>query len=179
MWKRNEKSANSCQYQQSLLTLATVGSTSNLGEILAKSIMDAIHSVVLIGGFVVLFSVIISILENTGILFIFSKLLIPIFNLFGISEVYSTGFTTGLIELTNGVNIISLITAKSISLNIVLCAFLTGFGGICVLLQVFSITSKSGLSIKPYIYGKLLQGSLAALYTFLLLQHSIFFRLDL
>ena len=58
------------------------------------------------------------------------------------------------------------ITRINISINIVLCAFLLGFGGLSVLLQVLSITSKTDLSIKPYIYGKLLHGILAAFYTF-------------
>jgi len=42
-----------------------------------------------------------------------------------------------------------------------------GFGGISVLLQVYSIASNAKISIKPYIIGKLFQGTLAALYTFL------------
>jgi len=152
---------------------------SNLGEILASSIMSAINTVVLIGGFVVLFSVVISILENSGILLLLSSLLSPLFNLLGVPVTYSESFITGLIELTNGVNLISLIPAKVISVNIILCSFLIGFGGISVLLQVLSITSKNKISIKPYIYGKLLQSFFAALYTFLILEHSIFFTLDL
>lgn len=152
---------------------------SNLGEILATSIMSAINTIVLIGGFVVLFSVVISILENSGALFMLSSILSPIFNLFGISDIYTPSFITGFIELTNGVAGISLIPAKAISINIILCSFLIGFGGISVLLQVLSITSKSKIAIKPYIYGKLLQGCFASLYTFLLLNYSIFFKLDL
>lgn len=152
---------------------------SNLGEILAASIMNAVHTVVLIGGFVVLFSVIISILENSRILPIMSLAISPILNFFGISANYTSGFITGLMELTNGVNAIASIPAQKISINIILCSFLIGFGGISVLLQVLSITSKSKLSIKPYIYGKLLQSSFSALYTFLILEHFMFFRLDL
>ena len=46
-------------------------------------------------------------------------------------------------------------------------SFLLGFGGLSVLFQVFSIISKYNISIKPYFFGKLLQGTLAAFYTFL------------
>lgn len=41
---------------------------SNLGEIIGNSIKTAINSVIMIGGFIVLFSVIISILEDSNIL---------------------------------------------------------------------------------------------------------------
>ena len=152
---------------------------SNLGEVLTDSIMKAINTVVLIGGFVVLFSVIISMLDNSKVLFFLSSFLNPLFNLFGISSYYSAGFISGIIELTNGVSTISLLPAKAISLNIILCAFLIGFGGISVLLQVLSITSKNRISIKPYVYGKFLQASFAALYTFLIMKYFMFFNLDL
>ena len=141
--------------------------------------MDATRTVILIGGFVVLFSVIISILENSNILFILSKIISPILGILGISSNYSSGIIAGLIELTNGVSWISTIASKTISINIIICSFLIGFGGISVVLQVLAITSKSGISIKPYIIGKLLQGCFAAIYTFLILQYSLFFNMNL
>ena len=44
-----------------------------------------------------------------------------------------------------------------------------GFGGISVLLQVYSIIMKSNISIKPYFYGKLLQGVLSFIITSILI----------
>ena len=64
---------------------------------------------------------------------------------------------------------VSLIKLKNISLNIIVTAFLLGFGGLSVLLQVFSVVSKSDLSIKPYVVGKILHGIFAAVYTFLVM----------
>ena len=154
-------------------------SLSNLGEILASSIMSAINTIFLIGGFIVIFSVLISILQNSGILSMLSGLISPILNIFGIPNTYANGILTGLLELTNGVNIVSNITNKSLSINIILCAFLLGFGGISVTLQILSVISKSKISIKPYIIGKLLQGTLAAIYTYILINNIIFFNLDL
>lgn len=66
-----------------------------------------------------------------------------------------------------------------LSTNVILCSFLLGFGGFSVLLQVFSITAKSDVSIKPYFVGKVLHACFAALYTFLLLKYTPFFNLDL
>lgn len=152
---------------------------SNLGEVLAISIMNAINTIFLIGGFVVLFSVIISILNSSGSLDLIANFLSPILNAFGLSSKYIKGILTGLIELTNGVCSIALIYTKNISLNIIICAFLLGFGGISVALQVLSITSKNGISIKPYLIGKFLQGCFAAFYTYLFLKNIIFFNLDL
>ena len=117
-------------------------SLSNLGNILGNSIYSAISTVLLIGGFVVLFSVILSILNRLNIISIFSNIL----SYFSIPYDFSRALISGIIELTNGVNIASSIHAKAISPNIILCAFLLGFGGFSVLLQVLSIISKFGLS---------------------------------
>lgn len=152
---------------------------SNLGEILGTSIMNSIHTILLIGGFVVLFSVIVSMLKQSNILYHASVLIQPFLSLFGVKSNFTPAFLTGLIELTNGVKEIAFITSKAISQNIIICSFLLGFGGLSVLLQVFSITSKSDISIKAYFIGKLLHGTIAAIYTYALLNFIPFFNLDL
>lgn len=149
---------------------------SNLGEILATSIMNSINTVVLIGGFVILFCVIISILNNTGILQFVSTI---ISNLLHIDINFIKPTLSGLIELTNGVNQISQIPTKSLSTTLVITSFLLGFGGISILLQVLSITSKSDISIKPYIIGKFLHGIIAAALTYLFIHIFPIFSLDI
>ena len=150
-------------------------SLSNLGNILGNSIYSAISTVLLIGGFVVLFSVILSILNRLNIISIFSNIL----SYFSIPYDFNRALISGIIELTNGVNIASSIHAKAISTNIILCAFLLGFGGFSVLLQVLSIISKFGLSIKTYFLGKLLQGLFAAFYTLLFINKFSIFNMDI
>ena len=140
---------------------------SNLGEVLASSITSAISSILMIGGFVVIFSSIISILRASNLLEYMSLSFYPIFEFLNIPTSFIEAFITGFLEITNGISQIANLQIKEISINIIFTAFLLGFGGISILLQVLSITSKTDLSIKPYIYGKLLHGTFAALYTFI------------
>jgi hypothetical protein len=148
---------------------------SNLGEVLAKSITSATSTILLIGGFIVIFSSIISILKASG----FLTLLIPLSSFLGINANFVQGLFTGFLEITNGISTIASIPCKKLTVNLVLTAFLLGFGGISVLLQVLSITSKTDLSIKPYILGKILHGFLASFYTFVFIQVFPFFNFDL
>lgn len=152
---------------------------STLGEILGSSIKNAIYTVTMVGGFVVLFSVIISILEESHIIDLICNILKPIFKTFNLNTSLSKALITGIIELTNGVKLASSIHDKIISNQIILCAFLLGFGGFSILLQVLSITSKSDLSIKPYIVGKFMQGLFAGFYTYIAIYYIPFFNLDL
>ena len=133
----------------------------------------------MIGGFVVIFSSIISILRASGILNSLVVLLTPTFNFLNLDSSFISGIITGLLEITNGISFISSINIKHISVNIIITAFLLGCGGLSVLLQVWSITSKTDLSIKPYFYGKLLHGLLAAFYTFVTINVFPFFNFNL
>ena len=143
---------------------------NNFGEVLGESIRSATSTILMIGGFIVLFSVIISILNTSGITNVISIVFEPICSLLGVPANISSALFTGILEITNGINQIAAIKLKNISINIILTAFLLGLGGISVLLQVLSIVSKSDLSIKPYIIGKILHGFLAATYTFIMIQ---------
>lgn len=180
-WKRNSISS---KYVSSTSTASTnskknYATFSNLGEILSESITSSISTILIIGGFVVIFSSIISILKSSHLLEMLELIFTPLCSFFNIDTSFISGIFTGLLEITNGINIISNIAFKKLSINIIITAFLLGFGGISVLLQVFSITSKTDLSIKPYIYGKILHGLFAALYTFILMNTIPIFYFDL
>lgn len=86
---------------------------------------------------------------------------------------------SGIIELTNGLSAVCSVPEKSISINIILSAFLLGFGGFSVLLQVLSIVSKSDISIKAYFVGKLLQGTIACILTYVVIHIFPIFNLDI
>ena len=162
-WKRNKLDVNFREIHfNSKLSPIKI---SEIGEILCNAIKKSISSILSVGGFIVLFSVILSILENSGILDIINMFLYQL----GISKEISSAIFTGIIEVTNGVNLSSSIYTSLPTLSILLTSFLLGFGGISVLLQVYSIISKENISVKPYILGKLLQGFLSILFTFILL----------
>ena len=161
-WKKNELKIDYKLFKTEETRLLKI---SDLGEIISDSIKSAISTVLTIGGFVVLFSVILSILETSGIINIISI----IFSKLGISEDFSRALFYGIIEVTNGINLSSEIFYINSTIAILLTSFILGFGGFSVLFQVYSIIAKEGISIKPYFYGKFLQGIISVFITWLLL----------
>ena len=178
-WKTKEASTLEINSNSSYKTTTKRITFSNLGEVLADSITSSISTIFLIGGFVVIFSSVISILKASGALNILSSLFSPLFYVLNIDTSFIAPLFSGFLEITNGINTISSIACKKLSINIIFTAFLLGFGGISVLLQVLSITSKTDLSIKPYLYGKLLHGILAAFYTYIFINIFPFLNFDL
>lgn len=168
-WKKNSSTKISYNVSKSENKLQNI-TVSNIGEILGESIQSAISTILMIGGFVVLFSVIISIFNVSGISNFIEFFFEPVCKFIGIPTQIASSIFTGILEITNGINSIAGIKLKNISINIIITAFLLGIGGISVLLQVLSIVSKSDLSIKPYIIGKILHGFFAAFYTFLMIK---------
>ena len=166
-------------HHRSLIITNEVCNFSNLGEVLSTSIKNAIISVTMIGGFIILFSVIISILEESHIIDIICNFINPIFKTLNLNTVLSKALISGIIELTNGINIAASIHDKMISNQIIMCSILLGFGGFSVFLQVLSITSKYDLSIKTYILGKFLQGIIAGFYTYIGIKYIPSLNLDL
>ena len=168
-WKSNNKERRNTDTINNNVTFNT------LGEVLSKSIVSSINSIVLIGGFIILFGIILSILQKTYILNMLKNIFIPCFNILNIRTDVIIPILTGILELTNGIVSVSTIPGKNLTPNIIISAFLLGFGGISIMLQVLSIISKSDISIKPYILGKLLQGLLAAFYTFIIINNFSYF----
>lgn len=142
---------------------------NSLGEILSKAIIESVNTLFLIGGFIVLFSVIISILISCGAFSTLEVVLTPLFSLFGINCEFIEPAIVGILEVTNGINMIAGVHVKNISTNLIFTSFILGFGGISVTLQILSVISKSDLSIKPYIIGKLIQATFSAFYVYLAL----------
>ncbi len=152
---------------------------STLGKAISESISSAISTVFLIGGFVVLFACIISIINSCGIFNILSTFISPVFTTLHINNNFIIPCLTGLLEITNGISLIASIAIKEISINVILASFFLGFGGISIFLQVWSIVSKTDLSIKPYIYGKLLHGIISSVYTLIFINVFPFFNFNL
>ncbi len=178
-WKKGQNTWGTPSSPPSSYPLQKTASLSNLGEILADSITRSISTILLIGGFVVIFSSIISIFKASGLFTSCTLLLNPIFACLHIDTNFIQGLLAGLLEITNGIHTISCVASKKLSLNIIFTSFLLGFGGFSILLQVWSITAKTDLSIKPYVYGKLLQACLSAFYTYVLLHVFPFLNFDL
>ena len=135
---------SSCSFPQ-----VTPGSFSNPSEsisdnFLDRCILNAFESVTKVGGYMMMFSVLIqllaSVLPNTT----FSLLL------------YSS------LEISTGIRLL-FSSALYTTEKIILCAFLTSFGGWCCIAQTYSMISSSQLPILPYITAKLVTALVTSL----------------
>lgn len=124
-WKKSNNSKDYKSFSKSnKKVLNNTVSLSNLGEILSKSITSSISTILLIGGFIVIFASIISILKSSGILNMLITFINPLFSALNIDSSFIGPLLTGFLEITSGISSISNIAVKKISLNIIFTSFL-------------------------------------------------------
>lgn len=142
---------------------------SSLGETLTNTVKKAISTVTVIGGFIVLFSIITTILEKTGLLLFISKFLMP-----NLNTDLSSSIISGILEVTNGVNRIFQLDSTDLTLKLIITSALIGFGGFSVHMQTLSVISNSDIGSSTYFLGKSMQSIFSAIFTFLLLNYTNF-----
>jgi sporulation integral membrane protein YlbJ len=147
-----------------------VYSNENIGKVIKSSIENAIKTCMSIGGFVIIFSVVNNILKNN---FLFSSLIQWISKFTAFPGDIIEGFLLGIIEMTNGCNLISSSTA-SLNLKIIIVSFLFTFSGVSIISQVYSFTYRFKISMKKYILGKIFQGIICSILSFSI--YNVFFN---
>ncbi len=136
-------------------------------EAFVKSVTSSFSSSLNICGFVLFFTVLIRLLFLSGVMSAVSGALGVVFSFFGLSENLAEALLTGLVELTSGVW--SLREASgTLTASIAMASFMLGWAGLSVHCQVMSFLASTGLSVHPYLLGKLLHGVLSTLFVLLL-----------
>ncbi|KYG35194.1 sporulation integral membrane protein YlbJ [Alkalihalobacillus trypoxylicola] len=139
-----------------------------LGKILGDAVQSSVRTLLMIGGFIILFSVInkvLSLLEVINLLSIFVSFLLSFISL---PTELSQPIISGLFEMTIGAGQISETTEASLLHQVIAVSFLLGFSGLSIQAQVASILAETDIRFKPFIIGRILQGILASVLSLLL-----------
>ncbi|MGG7176026.1 sporulation integral membrane protein YlbJ [Clostridium paraputrificum] len=133
----------------------------NFGQAFKDAIENALTTTISVGGFIIIFSVVIGIIKNNA----------PISIIFNNIESYINlpkdslyAFFLGSIEITNGCNILAT-SSLTIPLKLSIISFLCSFSGLSIIAQVSSFTSKHHVPIIKYILLKFFQGIISFLIT--------------
>lgn len=132
----------------------------SLGTILGDSVVNAMETVMKIGGFIIFFSVISKILDITHIISILEYIFSPIFSFFNIDKTLHKAILLGIIEITNGIDAISLSSAP-LKQQIIATLCLLSWNGLSIHTQVISMVGHTDIKVSLYIIAKLIQTAIA------------------
>lgn len=131
------------------------------------AVKDALTSTLNICAFIVCFTVLIRFGFHSGAVDLLTELLCRLLRPLGMKESGAEALLVGMIELSSGVWGLK-DAAMSVSSKVVMAAFILGWAGLCVHCQVLSFTGDTPLSVRPYLAGKFLHGTVSAALVWLL-----------
>ena len=120
------------------------------------STADAAKGILNMCAFVVLFAVLLSLLQESGVSQLFTQLLVSI----GVPFPIAASFLSAFLEVTSGCS-----DAAALMIPPSLISFILGWGGLCVHFQVFSCLTQIHIPRFRFILFRLLHGFFAAIFT--------------
>lgn len=140
----------------------------NFSDILSRAISNSLVTCGYIGGYIILFSVIVELFSKIEFFQILNTLLAKL----ALSE-YSTSVIISMLkasmELSNGCQILSK-AGFNINLTLCLISFIISFSGFSIIGQVSSVISKTKINLKLYIISKVSHGVLSSLICYIILE---------
>jgi sporulation integral membrane protein YlbJ len=147
-------------YINSATDLRKTTRIKTFGQILSESVKNAMETILQIGGFLILFSVIIKIIETTNVFVYLASFFSGVLSFSNFSPELINALLTGIVEMTNGAKNIAPFGANIQNLSV--CAAVISFGGFSIHAQTMSFLYKSELSIAKYIAAKTLHAVIAS-----------------
>ncbi|MCO4850947.1 dipicolinic acid transporter SpoVV [Bacillus vallismortis] len=138
-----------------------------LGKILGDAVTSSVQTLLMVGGFIILFSVfnrLLSVVQLTDILSVFTKGALTLFQLPAQLDI---PLLSGMFEITLGSKLVSE-TDVTLLQKAIIVSFILGFSGFSVQAQVAGILSETDIRFKPFFIARLLQGVYAAVFVMLL-----------
>ncbi len=138
------------------------------GQLLGDAVKSSMNTILLIGGFIIVFSVFIRIMTIVGITTLLNGMFASLLSLINYNTNLAPALVSGLFEIDLGTLAVSQAAAPLIE-KVAIASAIIAWSGLSVHGQVASIVIESGIRMTPYIVGRLLHAILAAFMTILLL----------
>lgn len=139
-----------------------------LGKLLGDSVNSAIQTLLMIGGFIILFSMLNKVLSTVNVSQLFATFLGGLLAVFNIPSELGMPLFSGMFEITIGSKMASETEQASLLYQVMITSCILGFNGFSIQAQVASILAETDIRFQPFFIARLMHGMFAAMFTFLL-----------
>nr|WP_246629184.1 sporulation integral membrane protein YlbJ [Mesobacillus maritimus] len=147
-----------------------------VGQLLGDAVMSSIQTLLMIGGFIIIFSVINKLLYLLGATAFLASFIEYLLSLIGLDRTLSMATISGLFEITMGSQMASQVQDVTLLHQAIITSFFLGFSGFSIQAQVASLLSQTDIRFQPFFFARILHGLTAGIYA-LLLWEPIYLRL--
>ena len=140
-----------------------------LGQLMGDCIRDSVNTLLLIGGFIVVFMVFIRVLAAAGAAGILERLVADALGMLGAHPGTAVALVSGFFEITVGCRTASQSPAPQVQ-QLMAAGGIIAWSGLSVHAQVAALTRHTDLRLRPYVLARLAHALLAAAFTLLLVE---------
>ncbi|QKY68943.1 sporulation integral membrane protein YlbJ [Lentibacillus sp. CBA3610] len=135
------------------------------GKIIGDAVVNSIQTLMMVGGFIILFSVFTKLLYIVGVTPAIASWFQYILQIFTLPIDLALPLLSGLFEITLGASQVSQEESANLMEKIIVVSFILGFNGLSVQAQVASILAPTDIRFAPYFFARILHGVFAAILT--------------
>ncbi|UQD51597.1 sporulation integral membrane protein YlbJ [Bacillus methanolicus] len=139
-----------------------------IGKLLGDAVMSSIQTLLMIGGFIILFSVINKLLFHLHITSFLANMVAFGLRVLQFPESLSIPLISGLFEITLGSQMTSQVQEATVLQQVMITSFILAFSGFSVQAQVASILAQTDIRFKPFFFSRILHGIFSSFFAFLL-----------
>ncbi|PEO51027.1 sporulation integral membrane protein YlbJ [Bacillus sp. AFS026049] len=142
--------------------------TRPFGSLLGDAVLSSIQTLLMIGGFIILFSVVNKLLFHMNITGLLASGVGGILHIFSFPDSLSLPFISGMFEMTLGSKLTSTVEEATLFQQTVMTSFILAFNGFSIQAQVASIIAATDIRFTPFFLARIAHGLLASIITILL-----------
>lgn len=167
-YEKKRKSRHLLKEAFAALHQTRVKNRKPIGKHVGDAVISSINTLLMIGGFIILFSVVNKLLFHLNITVFFAKFVSFILAVFQLPAELSVPLIAGIFEITLGNQMTSQVNEASMMQQAIMASVILGFSGFSVQAQVASIIAQTDIRFKPFFLARILHGIAAGLITYIL-----------
>jgi len=140
------------------------------GQLLGDAVKNSVNTLLMIGGFIILFSVVIQVLRAVGLVDLVASGVRYVTVLAGLDPALTPGLIAGFFEISIGNQVVSQAAAPLVD-RVVAASAITAWSGISVVGQVAAIVQGTRIRLYPYVLSRVVHAVLAGWLTWIYLTH--------
>jgi sporulation integral membrane protein YlbJ len=140
-----------------------------LGQLIGQAVTSAVQTLLLIGGFIMMFSVLTHLVNYVGVTTLFNRGIAHVLEFLSFPASLSEAITAGMFEITLGSQLASAASpAIPLMFKLTIVSLVIGFNGLSIHAQVASMISRTDIRYAPYFVARLLHAIISSALTVLL-----------
>jgi len=141
---------------------------NGIGKILGNAISSALNSILAVGGFIVIFSVLTRMLSYWGFIDLMAAVLVKILAVFEISYPLAYGLSMGFFEITLGAKTAVAASGSEALPTLLTVSSILAFSGLSIIAQIMSVVAGTPIRLSFYLLARAIQMVFSIIITYII-----------